>query len=130
MAIYTTSTGERLEKSTIDSRIKKAKETYLEKFIDDYLYHYCERSLKTGVRLECSHIVSVRECQHSGRSELAYDLKNIELLSHDEHMIIEGMANKAREAWYLARQRGMTFENFLLFNNIDIQEKNNLFNNQ
>ena len=130
MPKYSNSSGEMIDKKVIDRRIAKAKDQYVEKFIDDNGFTFCERSIRSDLGFDCSHIISVRECQDSGRCELAYSKKNIELLCRQEHLKFEQLPNKVREAWYNARMEGMTFENFLLFNNIDIQEKNNLFNNQ
>ena len=127
---YSMSDGTMIEKSKIDSRIKKTKEDYKQKFFDDNGFYFCERSIRSDLPRDMSHIISVRECQDMGKSELAWCPKNIELLCRDEHLKFEQLPNKVRYAWYESRMLGMTFENFLPFNNIDIQKQNNLFNNQ
>jgi hypothetical protein len=48
-----------------------------------------------------------------GRSELAYSLDNIELLSRKEHEKIESWKNDKRLAWYNARRNGLSFFWFL-----------------
>lgn len=76
---YRLSTGERVSKSTIDSRVRAAKRRLLEGQFSEYGYNFCEecgRNSSSGVYLDCSHDVSVYECQKSGRSELAYDEVN------------------------------------------------------
>tara|TARA_R110000796_G_scaffold238078_2_gene358313 strand:+ start:444 stop:836 length:393 start_codon:yes stop_codon:yes gene_type:complete len=130
MPKYPNSSGEMIDKKVIDRRIAKAKDQYVEKFIDTHGFLFCERLIRSDLPLDRSHVVSVKYCQEHGKSELAWDLNNIELLCRAEHLKLEQLPNKVRESWYNNRKNGMTWENFLLFNNIDIQEKNNLFNNQ
>ena len=81
MNTYETSSGKRLSKSVIDKRVKKAKENYINDFRDKHGYLFCERTKRVDCVLDCSHIISVKECQNMGRSELAYSLDNIELLA-------------------------------------------------
>jgi len=118
MSKYKTSTGESLENSVIDRRISKAKEEFLEDFRDQHGFYFCERTKRSDVHLECSHIISVRICKASGRSELAYSKKNLELLGRFAHEHIESQSNQIREDWFKARQEGLTFEEFKLFNNL------------
>jgi 5-methylcytosine-specific restriction endonuclease McrA len=85
MTTYSTSSGERLEKSTIDFRICEAKKKVLANQLYTHGYHFCEECKRTNVILDCSHIVSVKECQESGRSELAWDESNIEVYCRSCH---------------------------------------------
>jgi len=116
MNSYKTSDGETITKRQIDNNIKKAKKEFLRVFFDKWGYYFCERDLTTNTRLDCSHIISVRECQDSGKSDLAYDLDNLELLSREAHNQLEIWPNAKRKEWYYARKEGMSFENFLMFN--------------
>lgn len=80
MPSYKTSDGDRLQKSVIDSRVVKAKEAKIEAMMDEQGYISCEIcgiNAAAGEPIDCSHDVSVKECQESGRSELAYDITNI-----------------------------------------------------
>ena len=115
MNSYKLSNGETITKRKIDSNIKKAKGKFLERFIDEHDYPYCERDLTTNSRLDCSHIISVQEAQNTGRSELAWDLNNLELLSREAHNQIETWPNDKRENWYHSKKEGMSFENFLFW---------------
>ena len=99
MNTYQTSSGERIKKSIIDLNIRRAKILKL----DALDYKYCERCGRTDDRLDLSHIISVKECQESGRSELAYDVKNLELLCRKHHLEIEAMSKKEREQFYIDR---------------------------
>lgn len=127
---YKMSNGESIEKTKIDQNIKEAKDKYVEKFIDTYEFLFCERSIRSDLPLDRSHVISVKYAQETGRSELAWDLNNIELLCRAEHLKFEQLPNKVREDWYHRRKEGMTWENFILFNNLDIKSQggNNLFN--
>ena len=116
MNSYKQSNGETITKRQIDIKTRKAKKTFLERFISENGYYYCERDLITSDRLDCSHIISVKEAQNSGRSELAWDLNNLELLSREAHEQLEIWPNQKREDWYYAKKEGMSFENFLFWN--------------
>lgn len=116
MPKYGLSNGENMDKRKIDKKIAKAKEEFLEEFLDEHGYYFCERSKRSDLGLDCSHIISVKECQWSGRSEIAWDKRNLELLSREEHMKLERWSNAKREEWYWRRKEGMSFENFKLFN--------------
>ena len=99
MNTYQTSSGERIKKSIIDLRIRRAK---LIKIVS-LDYECCERCGCTDDRLDLSHIISVKECQESGRSELAYDVNNLELLCRKHHLEIEAMSKKEREQFHIDR---------------------------
>ena len=78
---YQLSNGERITKSQIDSRVRKAKAEVLDIQMRDYGFNFCvECQRSSGVRLSCSHIVSTKTCQEIGNSELAYDVENVEIL--------------------------------------------------
>jgi len=84
---YSTSTGERLSKTTIDSRVREAKEQLLYNQMLDYGYNFCEQCKRSsGVYLDCRHKISVKECQESGKSELAYDVDNLDVLCRGCHI--------------------------------------------
>ena len=82
MNYFRTSTGERLAKSVIDAKIKKAKQAFLERFLDENGYYFCEgeNCNRSDGRLSCAHIVSVNEAQNTGRAELCFDVNNFKLL--------------------------------------------------
>jgi len=97
MNTYKTSTGKRLTKSQIDRRIRNSKERFLEEFLEEKGYHYCQNCGETDSYLGCSHIVSVDECQKSGKTEIAWDTNNYELLCHKCHDKHERLAKT--EKW-------------------------------
>ena len=79
MPTYSTTTGERIEKTVIDARIRKAKADKLADFLSEYGYYFCEECGRSSGRIDCSHDISVKEAQETGRTELAYDKNNITL---------------------------------------------------
>jgi hypothetical protein len=84
------SNGERIDKQTIDSRVRAAKQKKLQQHERDYGYFFCEecgRNEGAAGKLDCSHTVSVNDCQKEGRSELAWDVENIRLLCRKCHEI-------------------------------------------
>lgn len=114
MGTFKTSTGERLKKSVIDNRIRKAKEEYISNFIAIHGYTYCERSKRSDLTLDVSHIISVDQCQKTGRAELAYHPDNMELLCRDEHRKIEDWSHQQRENWFKARAKQIPIEDFII----------------
>lgn len=113
MPKYSNSKGEMIEKSIIDRKTAKAKKIYKENFTDHNDYHFCERTGRVDLGWDCSHIISVKYAQETGRCELAWDLDNLELLSRGAHRALEDWPNKKREAWYFARKKGISFEDFI-----------------
>lgn len=80
---YMMSNGERVLKTVIDSRVRKAKELKIQFMKDEHGYVFCEDDTdghvcgrSSGVPLDCSHDKSVDQCQKEGKSELAWDWQN------------------------------------------------------
>jgi len=84
---YGTSDGGRVSKSVIDKRIRMAKAHALELQWNEFGYNFCVDCLKSsGVYLDCSHTISVDECQKSGNSELAWETSNIQIRCRKCHI--------------------------------------------
>lgn len=78
MNYYRTSDGNKISKSIIDSRIRKAKAEKLNNMMIEYGYIFCEDCKKSsGDYLDCSHDISVDQCQKQGMSEKSWDIENI-----------------------------------------------------
>ena len=83
---YKLSNGQKMSKSMIDSNIRKAKQHALEIQFNEYGYNFCVDCLKSsGVYLDCSHEISVNECQKRGMAELAFDPSNIKIRCRECH---------------------------------------------
>lgn len=109
MNTYSTSSGQRYKKSAIDRRVRTAKEMKLQSQLDEHGYNFCEVTGRSrGEHLDCSHIISVDECQKSGRTELAWDLNNIEILCRTEHLKVEAMSKIDRELRYMEKKGILT----------------------
>ena len=86
MGSYKTSSGERIEKSVIDSRVRKAKKSKVDSQFEEYGYNFCEECKRSsGTHLDCSHDISVDKCQKTGRSDLAYYVNNITIRCRNCH---------------------------------------------
>lgn len=84
---YRLSDGSKMEKPKIDRLIRDAKALKISIMKLEYDYIFCEDCKRsTGVRLDCSHDISVDECQKSGRTELAFDVNNITMRCRDCHI--------------------------------------------
>ena len=84
MNTYATSTGERLKQSVIDSLIRKAKAAKLQQQHDEHGYNHCEDcGISSGTYLDVSHRISVKEAKETGRTELCFDVKNLDILKSD-----------------------------------------------
>ncbi|MGL5681705.1 MAG: hypothetical protein ACRDDZ_01455 [Marinifilaceae bacterium] len=84
---YRTSSGELIDKSIIDANVVKAKKQKIAVMIDKYGYVFCETC---GINsnhhiIDCSHDISVNDCQRDGMSELAWDVNNITMRCRDCH---------------------------------------------
>lgn len=75
------SNGERIRQSVIERLIRKAKKQKLRQQFDEYRYNFCEHCLiSSGTYLDCSHRVSVKKAKESGRTELCWDVENLDVL--------------------------------------------------
>ncbi len=84
---YYTSDEERVAKSVIDSKTRKAKSNALSEQFWEFGYNFCEDCLTSrGVRLDCSHNISVDEAQKTMRTELAWDVNNIKVRCRECHI--------------------------------------------
>jgi len=89
MNSYRTSSGERIPKSTIDSRVSYSKKQKRKIQFLEHGFNFCENC---GINdrqtiIDVSHNISVDECQKSGRSELAWDLDNLTMLCRNCHQL-------------------------------------------
>ena len=66
MPRYSMSNGEMIDKKKIDINVTNTKKQYIENFIDEHGYKFCERTERSDLPVECSHIISVKECQNNG----------------------------------------------------------------
>ena len=79
-----------VSKSTIDRRVREAKARLLEKQIDERGYNWCVDCGVNGsnTRLDCSHRISVKDCQELKHIplELAWDEdENLDVLCRECH---------------------------------------------
>lgn len=92
MNYYKTSTGRRISKQYIDSKVRQAKEQKLEEQFEIYGYNFCTECFRNDcIPIDCSHDISVDECQKTARAELAWDLENLTILGRRHHKIKDGL---------------------------------------
>lgn len=95
---YRMSNGQKIAKSVIDRKVREAKQIKLYRFLDEHGFYFCEDCNRSDVfPIDCSHDISVDECQKTGRSELAFDVENIKLLCRACHQKKDGLNLKFRE---------------------------------
>jgi len=89
MNSYKLSSGQRIAKSVIDRKVREAKRQKIRQFLDLHGYLFCEDCGKSsGGYLDCSHQISVNDCQKTGKTELAWDVNNIKIrcrACHNQH---------------------------------------------
>lgn len=90
---YSTSEGQRLNRSQIEDKIRDAKQELITNHLIEFGYAFCVECMRngSGTRLDCSHVVSVKECLESGRAELAHDVDNLRLLCRECHKKHDGL---------------------------------------
>lgn len=89
MNSYRTSDGQKVKKSVIDRRIRMAKDRKLQLQRDEHGYNFCEECGKNAMDtyLDCSHDVSVDECQKSGQADKTWDIENITIRCRKCHQV-------------------------------------------
>jgi len=92
MNYLTTSTGERISRTTFDNRIREAKRKKLLEQVEIHGYNFCTRCERNDcLPIDVSHIISVDKCIKKGIIELAYDLNNLQILGRDCHKKYDGL---------------------------------------
>lgn len=101
---YSDSKGYRYTKQEIDDKVREAKQIKKDQFFEKHGYYFCERCGKSDcLPLDLSHLISVKEAQESGRTEIAWDVKNIEFHGRECHGEFENQSKKDREKHYLKK---------------------------
>jgi len=88
---YRTSDGIKVTKVYIDRQVTKAKKQKIDNMLSEHGYVFCEEegcgiNANSGVYIDCSHDISVDQCQKNGKSELAWDINNITMRCRPHHM--------------------------------------------
>lgn len=92
MNSYSTSNGERIRQSVIESLIRKAKAEKLKQQFEEHGYNFCEQcNISSGTYLDCSHRVSVKKAKEIGKTELCFDVNNIDILCRKCHKLRDGL---------------------------------------
>ena len=83
---YTLSNGLKIDKSAIDRNIRKAKEQKLNEHYDEYSRYVCTKCFRNDcIPITVSHIISTNDCQRNCKTELAWDLSNLQILGMPCH---------------------------------------------
>ena len=85
MNTFQTSLGERISKGKIDRNVRHAKAEKIRQYKNDHGYMFCEDCGTNQGPIDCSHDISVNECQNTGCTELAWSVKNITLRCRSCH---------------------------------------------
>lgn len=86
MSHYRCSDGSKVSKAAIDANVRKAKALKIQQHLDEHGYLFCTECFRNDCKpIDCSHVISVDECQKTGQSELAWDLNNITILGRKCH---------------------------------------------
>jgi len=99
---YRDSMGNRYTKQEIDAYVREAKALKKQKFLEKHGYIFCEVCERNDCTpVDMSHLVSVKEAQELGKTELAWDVNNIECHGRKCHMEHEKKSHKERMQKYL-----------------------------
>jgi len=80
------SDGTRYTSAQVERYTTRAKKAYLENFVEDHRYPYCEDCHRNDcVPIDVSHEISVDECKKRGMVEKAWDLGNMKLRGRSCH---------------------------------------------
>lgn len=90
---YRCSDGAKVTKSVIDARVTLAKKEKITNMLDEHGYVFCEECGVNSMSgpIDCSHDVSVDQCQKKGMSELSWDVNNITMRCRKCHQKYDGL---------------------------------------
>lgn len=96
MNTYKISTGERVKQSVIDRKIREAKAEALRLQFEEHGWNFCEECGHngSGTRLDCSHDYSVGRAKSEGKTEQAWNVKNIVIRCRSCHQDRDGLKLK------------------------------------
>ncbi len=81
MPTYKCTDNSRVTQAQIDRKIRKGKIQLLTNCMETYGYIFCQRCRKNDCKpLDCSHNKSVQDCKNEGKTELCWDVSNMELI--------------------------------------------------
>lgn len=101
MSNYYLSNGEKMSKTAIDKKIAVSKREKWEQQLDWFGYNFCEHCAKfehypNQTQFDTSHIISTKECQEMRKTEIAYDINNLEVVCRQHHIEHENKSLKER----------------------------------
>ena len=67
--------------------MREAKKQLLQNQIFDFGFNFCEECGRngSGTRLDCSHKISMKVAKETGRTELCWDINNMNVLCREHH---------------------------------------------
>lgn len=93
MGTYKLSNGDRITQKELDRKIRLAKKQKLSDWVISKGYPYCSVCERNDCQpIDMAHTISVKECKESGRSELAFDPRNIWPVGRKCHQKQDGLA--------------------------------------
>ena len=101
MNTWRCSNGERITEAKKQRNIRHAKAEKIRQFKNDHGRCYCENCGTNQGHISCSHIISVKYAQETGRTQLAWFIPNIQLHCSGCHADIERKTNFEREDIYV-----------------------------
>ncbi len=88
MTTYKTSSGKRVLKTYIDYKVREAKKQVLQDQLDEFGYNFCTVCKSNEcIPIDCAHVLSVKECQEKGITEIAWNTNNIKPVGRRCHRI-------------------------------------------
>ena len=92
MNTYNTSNGKRISQAEIDRKTTAAKKQLIQDQLDEFGYNFCTTCKRNDCKpVDCAHVISVDEAKKTGRSELCYDVENMELTGRFCHKKQDGL---------------------------------------
>lgn len=102
------STGELINRSTFDNRIKKAKDDFTHTFLDEFGHYYCQQCGQNEQGcpgIARAHIISVKQCIENPKipAELAYNPIDFEMMGQACHTKFDSQTNQDRLQYFIQK---------------------------
>ena len=92
MSSYTMSNGEYVSQSVLEGRVTRAKAELVRNQFEEHGYNFCEQcGRSSGVRLDCSHDISVKKAKDNGMAEQCWNVGNMTILCRKCHEEKDGL---------------------------------------
>lgn len=92
MNSYICTDGSKVTQAQIERKMRVAKEKLINNQRESFGYNFCVKCKRSsGVRFDCSHIVSIKQAKELSATQKCWDVNNMRVLCRPCHQKFDGL---------------------------------------